>query len=177
MSTRRVFVGIKICEKLQEEILRWEEPWQQKLPVRWLASQNLHITLIPPWYEESLEPIKKTLRTIVGKVHPCQIRFEQISFGPDLKHPRLIWAAGQTPLEILKLKKLLEEILNQTSGKREFDLHLTLARFQPKNFASLPIKSLNEKVDWQQTVDSVSLFEAHLFPTGAEYETILEIRF
>lgn len=173
---RRIFVGIKINETLQKEILHWEKPWRQILPIRWLIPQNLHITLVPPWYEENIDWVKKALSTILNKVQPCQIRFDQISFGSDPKHPRLIWAAGQAPLEILKLKKLLEKTLNQTGEKREFGLHLTLARFQPKDFASLPIKTLNEEVTWTQKVNSVVLFESFLQQTGAQYHSLEEVK-
>lgn len=175
--SRRVFVGIKISNGLQEEILGWEKSWQQKLTVRWLAGKNLHITLIPPWYEGNPEKVKNALGEIKGKFKPFEIKFNKITFGPDPKHPRLIWTEGKAPPEIFKLKKLLEKILNQAGEKRKFSLHLTLARFQPKDFLFFPIKTLDEEIAWAQEVYSIILFEAHLFLTGAEYEVLEEIKF
>jgi 2'-5' RNA ligase len=132
----RVFIGIKIGEELQKKILEWEK-YYKNLPVRWLAPENLHITLIPPWEENIIEKAKGKLESI--KKGKFEIVFDKISFGPDSRYPRLIWAEGNL-------------------------FHLTLARFDPKKFKDFPIKKLNEKVDWQEKVSEVCLFQS--FPNS-----------
>lgn len=174
---RRLFVGIKISEELQEKILSWEKSWWEKLTVRWLTPKNLHLTLIPPWYEEDIGQTKSNLTEIQGKISPFEIEFNKVTLGPNPKNPRLIWAEGQTPPEIIKLKNLLNELLHQKSEKRPFQLHLTLARFKPQDFRFFTVKRLDEKISWGQEVNLINLFEAHLSLTGAEYEILGEIKF
>lgn len=52
----RLFIAITLSEELQKEILAWEVLWQKRLDsrIRWLAGKNLHLTLVPPWYEENV---------------------------------------------------------------------------------------------------------------------------
>jgi 2'-5' RNA ligase len=140
---------------LQKEILAWEEPWRLKLgnKVRWLDGKNLHITLVPPWYEEDLEKAKEQLKKTVVSFHPCTLLFHHVTFGPDHRRPRLVWAVGK-PVSGMKLP------------------HLTLARFREKDFASFPFKTLDEKISWRENVDSIMLMESRLFSSGADYTII-----
>lgn len=178
----RVFVGLSISEKLQQEILDWEKGFLN-LPVRWLKEKNLHITLVPPWYvdstsspqEENLERIKNQLQIVAGS-GLFEIDFSKVTFGPDPRQPRLIWAAGETPKELLNLRQRIHQVLNREEEKRPFRrVHLTLARFRPETLSSFPIKELNEKVDWRDKADRVVLFESILSREGADYKVISKI--
>jgi len=177
---RRIFVAILISPKLQKEIITWENQWQsasRKMPVRWLAEKNLHLTLIPPWYEDDIDQITKILKTFSGKTVPYEIKFDKVTFGPDPSIPRLIWAEGKTPPEIINLKSQLEKILLKQPEKRPFLLHLTLARFRPEMFSIFPIKKLDESVSWNDNINSFALMESHLSPKGAEYSILEKFRF
>lgn len=173
-NAKRIFIAITISEKLQQEVLEWEKKYQ-KLPVRWLQGKNLHITLVPPWYESDIEKIKEKLAPIRERCGSFEIRFENITFGPDPRRPRLIWAEGEAPLEIRNLKLEIERSLNRKPEERPFKLHLTVARFRPETFSSFPIKKLDEKVFLRDEVKSFVLMESHLSPEGADYEVIEEI--
>lgn len=174
----RVFVGLPVSGRLQTEILNWEKKFSN-LPVRWLQGKNLHITLVPPWYEEDLEKVKNSLQVVVGS-GAFEMEFYKVSFGPNPRQPRLIWAEGETPKELLDLQEKLyrdpklQMHANLRKEKRPLKLHLTLARFRPETFSSFPIKELDEKVDWRDKVDRVVLFESILSRGGADYEVISE---
>jgi 2'-5' RNA ligase len=144
--------------------------------VRWVKPKNLHITLVPPWYEENIKQIKEVLGSIRDTFGPFEIIFERITYGPDPRRPRLIWAEGEASLEIRNLKLEIERALNQKPEERPFKLHLTIARFRPETFSSFPIKKLDEKVFWRDEVKSFVIMESHLSPEGADYEVLEEIR-
>lgn len=170
----RIFVAVGIGEPLQKEIFSWAGQYQ-KLPVRWLSGKNLHITLVPPWYEEDVEKVKSVLRRVHGTAH-FEIVFTRVSFGPDPRRPRLIWAEGEVPPELAELKKNVEIALHIAPEKRPFRLHLTLARFREEDFPRFAVKKLDERVGWRDAVRSFVLMESHLSQAGADYE-VLEERF
>jgi 2'-5' RNA ligase len=186
----RLFVAIKISEELQEEILEWEKSWLSRFPegnrgssmtkssgpVRWVAGKNLHITLIPPWEEENIAGVGAILKTLEEKIGPFEMVLEKVEFGPHFDNPRLIWAEGKAPKEIQDLKIKVENVLGRKPDSRPFKLHLTLARFNSRDFVRFPIKNLDEEVFWKQEVKSIVLMESQLLPEGAEYEVLEEIR-
>lgn len=169
----RVFVAIGIPEGLQDEIAAWSEK-HAEIPVRWLAGKNLHITLVPPWYEENVDDVRERLSAIRGE--PFELRFSRVTCGPNPREPRLIWAEGNTPQALAELRASIHEALGIEPEKRPFRAHLTLARFRPEDFIKFPVQTLDEKVDWQAEVDSFVLMESHLSRAGADYGVLAEFQ-
>jgi 2'-5' RNA ligase len=164
----RIFIGLPIGENLQDKILKFEKKFKN-LPVRWILPHNLHITLVPPWYENDIEGIKEKLKFFdLGK--SFKISFYKVEYGPSKKFPRLIWAVGNNSNELLILRQNLFNILSQEPEQRDFKLHLTLARFNFNPKIKLP--EINESVYWEDEIKEVVLFRSHLLKTGAEYEVI-----
>lgn len=187
---KRVFIAVGLSEAAQKEILEWERGLRY-IPARWLVGKNLHITLIPPWYadEKEIEKIKDAIDGVGAGISPFAVEFKKVEFGPLprrselnpregglLHQPRLIWAEGAVPDELVKLKDSLEKALNQESEKRSFRLHLTLARFRPEDFEKFPVKKLNEKVLWRDEIKSFALMESRLSRSGADYEILFETK-
>ncbi|MCL4437609.1 2'-5' RNA ligase family protein [Patescibacteria group bacterium] len=144
MSNKRIFIAVPISKYLQEEIFNWEKKYE-KLPVRWLSGKNIHITIIPPWYEDNLEVIIEKLESVKGE--PFNVEFSKVSYGFDPKQPRLIWAEGKAPEKIIRLKAELEKIFPEYKSEyKDWLMHITIARFDPAAFSSFPVKSLDEKV-------------------------------
>lgn len=170
---RRLFVGIGISPGLQGQIGEWEQGFTKKIPARWVAPRNLHITLVPPWYAEAVDDVSALLK---GKIDipPFDLRFLSVLFGPNPRAPRLVWAQGRASGEMVHLKAALEKRLGIKSEKRPLLLHLTLARFRPEQFSSFPLKQLHERIEWKMRAESFRLYESHLTPEGAEYETLAE---
>lgn len=170
-----------MSEKLQREIIEWEKQFSD-LPVRWLVGKNLHITLVPPWYEENLEKIEKLLKQVKSS-GSIDLKFERVTFGPDPRRPRLIWAEGEVPPKLLALQQKLQEILekepengfDRLTTKRPLTLHLTLARFRPESFSSFEIQELKERIDWREEASRVALFNSMLSREGANYQIIRSV--
>lgn len=172
--SHRVFIALPLSTELQNTIFFWEQRFQN-LPVRWLKGKNLHITLVPPFEVDDLGSIVTLLDGLKGATGKTEINFTRVTFGPNSREPRLIWAEGNTAPQLLKLKSALEVVLGRDPDPRPFRLHFTLARFRPENFYSLSIKTLNEIVDWHDTANSFVFMKSYLLPGGADYEIIADI--
>lgn len=171
----RIFVALPISKKLQEEILRWEIGYA-RFPVRWISGKNLHITLIPPWHTEDVAEAKEMLGS-VSPAWPIEFSFTRVSFGPDPRRPRLIWATGETPKDLVTLRDRIAACLGQTPERKPFRSHLTLARFREEHFSVFPVQTLEVPVAWRDTIRSFMLMESHLARSGADYEIIKEFFF
>lgn len=175
---RRIFIAIPISEKLREEILLWEKKYVA-LPVRWLAGKNLHITLVPPWEanDKGVQAAIARMYSFRQGVRPsggAEIVFNRVSYGPDLRAPRLIWAEGSAPEEIISIKKRLEAAFGTRNEYRPWLPHLTLARFSGEKFADFPVKNIDDRVEWHQVADRVALMESLRTERGADYKVLAE---
>lgn len=178
---KRIFIAIPLEEDLQEKVIAWKEEFTRKtgMSFRWLDPKGLHITLVPPWQakDREIESIKHILTQAIQPIMPFEIVFRKISYGPDPRNPRLVWAEGETPPDILLLKDRIEKTLIAarmpiTVEKRPLKLHATLARFRPETFSSFKIKELNEEVHWYSMASSVAIMQSILQIGGAEYSVI-----
>lgn len=167
----RIFIAIPVSEKLQNEVLKYRELYPD-LAARWLEGKNLHITLIPPWEEENIEKVKIILKPLENKFGRFEMEFNSVSFGPNDYNPRLIWATGKAPKEIIKLKKSLEELLRMPSERDSFLLHLTIARFNPSEFKHFPIKKINDEINWKDAAKEFAIMRSRLSRSGADYEIL-----
>jgi 2'-5' RNA ligase len=105
------------------------------------------------------------------------LEFNKVSYGPNPKRPRLIWAKGKAPEKIIYLKNELEKIFPEyKSDYKDWLMHITIARFDPEIFYSFPIKVLDEKVVWRDRAGSFVLMESHLSRSGADYEVLEEFK-
>jgi 2'-5' RNA ligase len=163
---KRIFVGIMTSPTFAQSVLSWKQNYNN-LPVRWILPANLHLTLIPPWYESDIRAITDSLQTI--SFRSFSLSFHLISVGPD-RQPRLIWTIGKESPKLSKLKRLLEKTLKRKAEKRLFIPHITIARFskETKNI------SVKHSIDWTENVSAITLFESHLSPSGATYTPISE---
>ena len=172
MGQKRIFVAVPISEALQDAIWNWHQAFED-LPVRWIEGKNLHITLVPPWYENDVPAVLSKLRT-VRDAGPFVLDLARVAYGPDPRSPRLIWAEGRTPSGLTALKKSIELALSVRFEERPFRLHLTLARFRPERFSNFAVRTMNENVAWREPVRTFVLMESQLLPTGADYDILEE---
>lgn len=171
MIYHRLFISVPLSDALKAQINEWQKAWSH-LPVRWLEPEQLHITVAPPWQEKRPEEVKEILAGLKPTLQTLSTSFNIVTFGPNPQEPRLIWAEGPTPTEIVALKDRLEKALGLAPLPRLFKLHLTLARFRPEEFPLLGVGYLEEKVEWRDTADSYALIESFLEPDGVKYKTL-----
>jgi len=86
----RVFIGIKASKILQKRVARWQRE-HRDLPVRWIKNRNLHLTLVPPWYED--DPVKAVSKLKTVRYKKGTITFDRV--GINFKH-KVIWIGKPT---------------------------------------------------------------------------------
>ncbi|MDP3727571.1 MAG: 2'-5' RNA ligase family protein [bacterium] len=201
----RIFIAIDLPPELKQRISETITQWRW-LPIRWLAPASWHITLVPAVYLENSET-----ETLLELVHhslpvparparlpdgqaggrqagrfgkPFPVRFSRVVLAPPGIQARMIWLEGDTPPELVRLKKKIEAAWGQAPGglpplKREsrpLALHITLARFEPGELKELESKThtLGE-VDFRFEAQEVTVMESRLKPSGAEYERLAAV--
>jgi 2'-5' RNA ligase len=174
----RVFIGIPAPENIRAEAFDFREKLKD-WPLRWVSGDDLHITLVPPWYVENADCVIGEINDLAKTMEPFKIKFKKITFGTSPKRPRLIWTMGEDydREAILRLKATAETVFGQKADTRIYSPHLTIARFKEDDFDKFPTKNLEEKIDWGMEVNSVALYESKLNHSGAEYEILKEIEF
>lgn len=173
---KRIFAAINISDNLKKEIAEFRQKFNN-LPVRWMRDENLHLTLIPPQGLSDNEIVDwiERLKKIEGKFGPIEIEFEKICLGPNPRRPRLIWLEGEENPKLEELRNKMTQILGIREIKEKFKIHLTLARFRPRDFARFSIKNLSEKTDWADTAKSISVIQSECLRDGARYTNLAEI--
>ncbi|MFC1482877.1 RNA 2',3'-cyclic phosphodiesterase [Candidatus Margulisiibacteriota bacterium] len=172
----RIFIGIACPDDLKEKINQWQKEHKKKFPVRWIDSNNIHLTLIPPWWVENIGPVVIKLEQIKNNEYTCEIPLEKIEYGPNPKQPRLIWITGKPHEKLNQLKTDLEKIFEVDPPKREFIPHITIARFKKDNMKFYKEIKLEEQINWDFKIETLTLFQSTLKPTGAEYTPLKKIQ-
>lgn len=173
---RRLFIGIKVGQDLESQVVKWRSRHKNKLNIRWTKQKNLHMTLVPPWCGENINRLIKKINNLKLKIKPFEVYFERIEFGPGSKRPRLIWAVGKKPKEIDYLEKYLAELFRKKPQRESDFIHLTLARFNPGDFRKFSVKKIEDKINWRDKVDSICLFESKLSKHGSDYRVLYTLK-
>ncbi|MFA4858496.1 MAG: RNA 2',3'-cyclic phosphodiesterase [Candidatus Margulisiibacteriota bacterium] len=184
----RIFLAIGTSAQLQQKICDWQKNYNKRNPadgakLRLIAPQNLHLTLIPPWYatKEEISLLIHHLQNLTPTLpRPFTVVFNQITFGPKPNEPRLIWLSGETPPALFDLKNKVEQCLANAPApgepaageKRPFKLHLTVARFRGEDFRHFKTQPLDKKINWEEEISAFYLMESHLSPKGSDYAVI-----
>lgn len=160
----RVFVGVKSSKSLQNDVMLWQKK-NQDLPLRFIKPENLHITLLPPWYEEDHSNSIKKIESMSFK--SLRIVFDKIKV--NYKN-QLIWIEStKTPAEMFVLEKDLANKFGKGGVESKFKVHITIAKFKnPRSLEGL----IFEQIKWEEKMDSITLFESVLGPKEASYKII-----
>jgi len=168
---KRIFIGVPLPSALQNEIENWTNSFLEN-DIRWVKGDSLHITLLPPWYVDDFDDVVKKLNQADIKNEVIEINLKEIMFGPNPKRPRFIWVCGDQPNDLIKIKEKLEHIFKIRSEFKPWKMHVTLGRFEDKNFRDFKIKDLHAKVNWKYIAQSIALYESQSSKEGTEYKVI-----
>lgn len=177
MEERRVFIGLPAGEALRESVTAFRQA-HERLQVRWIRPENLHVTLVPPWVLRESGPVCEALRAVAAAQPVMPLRFDIVSPGPDPSRPRLIWATGAAPEGLgLLAARLKASFGDGSEARRDFLLHLTIARLNRQEAHSAAVMKLHERVEWRSEIDALCLYESILKPGGAEYRELCRVPF
>jgi len=176
MEGRRVFVGLPAGRDLAEAAMEFRQK-HRELKVRWVKPENLHLTMVPPWPCADVDAVCHALQGEASRQAPFEVTFERVSFGPDKRRPRLIWATGKAPAAMSGFSRQLHAVTGVPDEPRKsFLLHLTIARFNSHDFRAMGHRKLSESVTWAGTLDVVFLYESILKSSGAEYRELCRFK-
>ncbi|MBI2644000.1 MAG: RNA 2',3'-cyclic phosphodiesterase [Candidatus Wildermuthbacteria bacterium] len=179
MNLRRIFIAINLPEDTKHTLLSYQEKWQE-MPARWTTPENLHVTLafLGSTSDKELEEVYRIAKETAARSKQFSLTFEKIIYGPQQETPRMIWAVGDKTPELLALQNNLEKtlsnspILHYQPEKREFNLHITLARLREWEFQRIEPEErseVNENISVSFPVRSIEAMESKLKRSGAEY--------
>lgn len=178
---RRIFVAINFPEDLKGRIARIVEELRPKFDltnIRFLEPENWHITVSFLGYQDddSIGRIVEAVGEVGAQLDSFSVQLEKIMYGPP-KSPRMIWLTGSraTSDRLQELRNGLEDVLADKGVRfrresRQFNIHITLARFE--NVDRLVLPKIDRLFSESFIAESLDVMESNLKRSGAEY-TIL----
>jgi hypothetical protein len=85
----RIFVGLKMASEIAGSLAGLAEQIES-VPLRRVAENDIHLTLVPPWNETSLPHAVEKLRRALAGFEPFPLSFERLCYGPNHSRPRLL---------------------------------------------------------------------------------------
>ena len=191
MGIVRAFIAIPLPAALQQEIHRELQPLRSRLErglVRWVAAENIHITLkfLGDTHTEDLEKLQELLAKEVVEFAPFQVSIRDLGVYPNLSRPSVIWVGVTDNEKLFTLQKRVQAVASQIGSapeKRRFSAHLTLGRVSRKGYGKMARSQIRAAIEkspvynfGQISVDSVHLIESVLTPKGAKYRSLFEAK-
>ena len=127
-SAVRIFVALKITPDIANQLAQLARGLE-RFPVRFIAPKDIHLTLVPPWHEASLPTAVEKLRNVAEKAAPFSLSFVSLTYGPQPRRARLLWAECAAGEELTTLRTALLLAFGQVDD-RPFRPHVTLARIR-----------------------------------------------
>jgi len=182
MSLLRAFVAIEIPNEIKKEIAGQTAGLQRAIAqsVRWVAPENLHLTLkfLGDISSTNLGVLTQALETEASQQAPFQITVGSLGAFPNMHRPRVIWIGLEAPPGLGKLQHSIDAATNRlgySSDDKPFSGHLTIGRVRQQSssaeMAGLRSALEKTKVGLMGTFSakSVHLFRSDLQPDGPIY--------
>jgi 2'-5' RNA ligase len=182
----RTFIAANIPEETREKIYGVRRLLRNELKsVRWVSSENLHLTLkfLGNIYSDSSDKIAEVLDETLDDFTGLNMNLSGLGVFPDERRPRVIWAGLDG--ELSRLSVMAEKINKSLSSyelgskKNHFTPHITIGRFNKhkteKNILNI-IEKYSSMINGYFLIDEVVLYESRLTEKGAIYTPIFTKR-
>ena len=191
MGLIRAFIAIPLPTALKRQIETETESLRTQIDsraVRWVAPQNIHITLkfLGDTEENRLKKLEKLLAEAMVEFSPFHLAVGGLGVYPHKGRPNVIWLGVEKNKNLLELQKRIEGLASQIGSvpeRRRFSAHLTLGRVKRSGHhekARIQIRQAIEaspQVDFGRIrVDAVHLFQSELTPQGAKYRSLFKAK-
>jgi len=182
MSLLRTFIALEIPSQLQDAIHQQTTGLRQSTDsaVRWVATQNLHLTLKFLGDVSSTNiPFLTQMLTQEAAQHPgFSLQIGGLGSFPNSRRARVIWIGIQAPAELEVLQRSIESAaarLGYSAEERPFSPHLTIGRVK-QNLSAVDQQKLRAALEathvgqiGRTNITAVHLFKSDLQPTGSIY--------
>jgi len=182
---KRIFISIGIPEGAKNKLVSFVEEINNSFthfndfcPVKWTRRENLHVTLffLGEIEIEEIPSIFGIVEEIASRHDAFRMELKNISYGPNEKNPKMLWAKGEKSEELTKLQQDLEKnLLNIREPDNGFAPHITLGRITQWEFKKIDLEErpeVNKDIDISFTVDSIDIMESELKKGGARYTVL-----
>lgn len=156
--------------------------------IRWVPAQQIHLTLkfLGDVSPSNLDPVRNMLATQAAACQPFRIRVAGFGAFPNLRRPRVIWAALSAPPELAELQRSLEvdsSRLGYPPEERGFSPHLTLGRVRPRA-SDANLQKISRALEQLKVgdiggtrVEAIHLFKSDLEASGPAYTKLFSAPF
>ncbi len=186
----RLFVGVELDERVRAAAADAAEQIRERLKrsrvdliARWVAPENLHLTL---WFigeakDERAQEIERVLGPAFG-TRSFDLHVRGCGAFPPSGPPRVIWLGISSGAD--SMVRIFEELKARLAGigfepeKRPYSPHLTLARVTETRGPARAVRGALAAVPADCgacRVEAVTLFRSHLSPRGSRYEPLLRV--
>ena len=178
----RCFIAIEIPETIQNQLARIQGTLRNQIrKASWVKPGNIHLTLkfLGDVNPHDLEPIGEAIEGVARRHRSFALRIGGLGAFPNFARPRVLWAgvrAGGDRISVLArdINVALSDCGFPLDTKR-FNPHLTIARLKER-IDLRPYTNQYRQYDRIQgaemSVNSISLIQSQLQPTGAIYSTL-----
>lgn len=170
-------MGFEVSKELASLISEWQKEKDFCNLVRFVAPSDLHMTLVPPWYENNVEEVISLLSKTLSeqKFYPPEIRFGKIRVVPEHNIPRLLWLEGSRIVQLEVLRSKLLERFDIKEKRKDFIPHITLARFKRGNKTG-NFSYLEDSFVFMEKFSEIAVFESRLLRSGASYTVVAKFK-
>lgn len=169
----RVFVGVRIAPEIARALAQLARELE-RFSVRLVAPADIHLTLVPPWHENSVSGAIAKLRLVAGRFGAFPLTFQRVGYGPQPRRPRLLWAECAAGDEIVAFHAALLHAYGQID-ERPFRPHVTLARIRGNGSAIARKHPIDRQLSLTQRVESIELFQSPP-PGESGYRVVASLR-
>ncbi len=179
----RLFIAINLPEEERGRLDREVRVLRAaRLPVRWVASDALHLTLkflgeVP---DGRVGEVERAMTGVAAQCAPFRLELGGLGAFPNPRNPRVVWVGVQAPPELARLAAALEDVMAELGFPREnrpVSPHLTLGRAERDaragDFRALAALAAEFRFRAEVEARSADLMRSHLSARGARYERLL----
>jgi RNA 2',3'-cyclic 3'-phosphodiesterase len=186
MSVIRAFIAIDLSSDIQlrlKDVLQNYKTLLPHIPVRWVAAENIHLTLkfLGDVSLANLNILTNMIQAEISNHHQFDISVGGSGAYPNIRQPRVIWVGVEAPTELTAIQNGIETTtarLGYAREERAFSPHLTLGRVS-RNATAPDVKAISKAIEETRVgflgatcVEKVHLYRSDLQPTGAVYKQL-----
>lgn len=170
--TARIFVGLKVVANIANDLAELAARLIGSRG-RLVAPEDIHVTLVAPWREASIDQTVEKLRSVAREFAPFSLKFVHLGYGPIARRPALFWVDCTTSIEVATLRDALMHTFGQTDA-RSFRPHITLARIAEADWAFARKHPIDVDLSFVQCVRTIELFRSPS-PSAKGYQVLASI--
>ncbi len=185
----RLFVAVNIPEAVKTSLEKAQKELREALPnsrIGWTKAQQFHLTLkfLGEVEAGALRALSQAVRGACAPFASMALRAEQVGFFPNLRRPRVIWAAVRdADGELRRLQEAVEMATRAWAlpeAGKEFSGHATLGRIKAlAKGEEATLERLWRKMETiffgEWVADRVVIFKSELRPEGAAHVALENI--